>query len=174
MVRRAGTPARFASQFFTVVKLLIVAVGTRLPDWAGAAIADYAKRMGRELVLKVVEVKAAAREGGVTAARAMEQEAKALRAAIPRSARVVALDERGADLTTRKLASRLEAWMAEGKDVALVIGGPDGLDAGLKSEAHESFRLSSLTLPHALARVLLAEQLYRALSLIKNHPYHRE
>jgi 23S rRNA (pseudouridine1915-N3)-methyltransferase len=156
------------------VKLIIIAVGTRLPAWVGEAVADYAKRMGREAVLELVEIKAQPRSGGVPAARAMAQEANGIRAAIPRGARIVVLDERGADLTTKALAGRLEHWMQEASDVAFLIGGADGLDAKLKSEADESLRLSSLTLPHALVRVLLAEQLYRALSLLKNHPYHRE
>lgn len=156
------------------MKLLMVAVGHRMPAWVDAAVADYAKRMGREAPLELVEIRAAAREGGVTAARAMAQEAKGIRAALPRKARMVVLDERGADVTTRALAQRLEKWMGEGGDVAFLIGGADGLAPELKDDAHEMLRLSSLTLPHALVRVLLAEQLYRAMSLLKNHPYHRE
>jgi 23S rRNA (pseudouridine1915-N3)-methyltransferase len=104
----------------------------------------------------------------------MAQEAERIRAALPRRARVVALDEHGAGLTTRALAQRVEQWMAAGNDVAFIVGGADGIDAGLKSAAHETLSLSSLTLPHALVRVLLAEQLYRAVSLLGNHPYHRE
>jgi 23S rRNA (pseudouridine1915-N3)-methyltransferase len=156
------------------MKLLIVAVGTRTPAWVDAGFAEYAKRMGRELPLELIEVRAQDRAGGVPAARAMAQEAERIRAALPRGARVVALDERGADFTTRLLAQRLEEWMAAGSDVAFIVGGADGIDAALKSTAHETLRLSSLTLPHALVRVLLAEQLYRALSVLRNHPYHRE
>jgi 23S rRNA (pseudouridine1915-N3)-methyltransferase len=156
------------------LKLVIIAVGTRMPGWVDAAMADYAKRMGRELLLEIIEVKPQDRAGGVPAARAMALEAERIRTAIPKQARVVALDERGADVTTRALAQRLEGWMGEGRDVAIIIGGPDGLDAEVKSKAQETLRLSSLTLPHALVRVLLAEQLYRAASLLKNHPYHRE
>jgi 23S rRNA (pseudouridine1915-N3)-methyltransferase len=156
------------------VKLLIVAVGSRMPAWVDAAVADYAKRLGREMPLELVEIRPQARTGGVPAARAMEQEAGRIRAALPKQARMVALDERGADVTTRGLSQRLERWMRDGGDVAFVIGGADGLDPELKGSAQETLRLSSLTLPHALARVLLAEQLYRAMSLLKNHPYHRE
>jgi len=156
------------------MKFLIVAVGTRTPAWVDAGFAEYAKRMGRELPLELVEIRAQDRAGGVPAARAMAQEAERIRAALPRHARLVALDEHGADLTTRALAQRLDQWMAAGNDVAFIVGGADGIDAGLKSAAHETLRLSSLTLPHALVRVLLAEQLYRAVSLLRNHPYHRE
>lgn len=156
------------------MKILILAVGSRMPAWVDAAVGEYVKRMGRELPVELVEIRAASREGGVPAARAMAQEARGLRAALPRGAHLVALDERGADITTKGLSQRLEKWMSEGADVAFLIGGPDGLDPELKAAAGESLRLSSLTLPHALVRVLLAEQLYRAMSVLKNHPYHRE
>jgi 23S rRNA (pseudouridine1915-N3)-methyltransferase len=156
------------------MKLSIIAVGNRMPDWVEAATGEYLKRMGRDLPLELVPIRPQARAGGVSTARAMAQEAERIRSAMPRQAHVVILDERGDDVTTRQLAQRLERWMQAGSDVAIVIGGPDGIDADLKGAAHESLRLSSLTLPHALARVVLAEQLYRALSLLKNHPYHRE
>ena len=160
------------------MKLLIVAVGSRMPAWADAAMSEYVKRMkgalGRESSLELVEIRPQERAGGVPAARAMTQEAERIRAALPRRARLVALDERGADISSRELSARLETWIAGGEDVAFLIGGADGLDPGLKAEAQETFRLSSMTLPHALARVLLAEQLYRAMSILKNHPYHRD
>lgn len=156
------------------VKLLLVAVGTRLPGWAEQAFADYARRMPRELSLELRAVKAEPRDGGKSREAVLAAEADRIRAALPAGARLVALDERGADLDTRALAGRLRRWQEAGETMALVIGGPDGLDAQLKAQAAESLRLSSLTLPHALARVLLAEALYRAASLLKNHPYHRE
>ncbi len=156
------------------MKLLIVAVGSRMPAWVDAAVAEYAKRMGRELPLELVEIKPQARRAGTSAANAMAQEAARIRAALPKQAQVIALDENGADITTRALSKQLERWMGDGRDVAFIIGGADGLDQELKSSAHQLLRLSSLTLPHALVRALLAEQLYRAMSLLKNHPYHRE
>ena len=156
------------------MKLLVAAVGTRMPDWVDAGFAEYAKRMPREMPLTLVEVKPEPRSSGKTAAAMMTAEAGRLRAALPARCRRVVLDERGADLTTRALAERMSAWASTGDDVAFVIGGPDGLDAGFRSEAQESMRLSSLTLPHGLARVILAEALYRAHSLSKGHPYHRE
>lgn len=156
------------------MKLFVAAVGTRMPAWVDAAFADYAKRMPRELAIELCEVKAEPRSSGKPVAALMAAEAGRLAAALPARCRRVILDERGADLTTRALAGRLEKWEAEGDDVAFLIGGPDGLDAQLKATAHESLRLSSLTLPHGLARVLLAEALYRAASLLRGHPYHRQ
>jgi len=156
------------------VKLIIAAVGTRMPAWVDTAFAEYAKRMPRELSVQLCEVKAEPRSAGKPVAAMMAAEAGRLAAALPPRCRRVILDERGADLDTKALAARLEKWEAEGDDVAFLIGGPDGLDAKLKSTAHETLRLSALTLPHGLARVLLAEALYRAASLLRGHPYHRE
>jgi 23S rRNA (pseudouridine1915-N3)-methyltransferase len=156
------------------MRLLAAAVGTRMPAWADAAFAEYAKRMPRELPLELKEIKAEPRGGGKPVEALLAAEAGRIRAMLPARCRLVALDERGADLTTRDLAGRLRQWMEAGDDVAIVIGGPDGLAPDLKAAAAETLRLSSLTLPHALARVLLAEALYRAASLLKNHPYHRE
>jgi 23S rRNA (pseudouridine1915-N3)-methyltransferase len=156
------------------MKLSVVAVGTRMPGWADEGFAEFARRMPRELPLELKEIRAEPRSGGKPVDALVAAEAGRIRSALPPRCRLVALDERGADLTTRELAARLRQWMASGEDVALVIGGPDGLAAEIKDAAAESLRLSSLTLPHALARVVLAEALYRAASLLKNHPYHRE
>lgn len=156
------------------MKLLIAAVGNRMPAWVDEGFADYARRMPREMPLALAAVKTEPRTTGKPVAALMAAEAERLRGVLPDRCRKVVLDERGSDLSTRDLASRLEAWGQEGDDVAFLIGGPDGLDAQLKQEAQESMRLSSLTLPHGLARVLLAEALYRASSLLKGHPYHRE
>lgn len=145
-----------------------------MPGWVDEGFAEYAKRMPREMPLQLLEVKPEPRSGGKPVAAMMKAEAERLRAALPPHCRLVVLDERGADLTTRALCDRLSRWAAEGDDVAFVIGGPDGLDAGVKAAADESMRLSSLTLPHGMARVVLAEALYRAVSLMKGHPYHRE
>lgn len=155
------------------MKLLLVAVGQRQPAWAQAAFDDYAKRFPPEMRLDLKAVKAEPR-GSRTPPQLMAAEAARLEAALPRGARRVVLDERGERLDTRQLAERMQAWREDGRDVAFVIGGPDGLDATLKASADESLRLSDLTLPHALVRVLLTEALYRAWSLLANHPYHRE
>lgn len=156
------------------MKLRVVAVGTRLPDWMNAGFAAYAKRMPRELPVELVEIKPEPRTTGKTAEAMMAAEAKRIEAALPSRCRRIALDERGDAPDTRALAQWLERWQAEGDDVAFLIGGPDGLDPALKGGAHERLRLSSLTLPHGLARVVLAEALYRAHSLQAGHPYHRE
>jgi 23S rRNA (pseudouridine1915-N3)-methyltransferase len=155
------------------MKLVVVAVGQRVPDWAQTAWDDYAKRFPPELRVELRTVKTAPR-----ASRTLENlyaaERQRIEAAIPKGAHVAALDEHGTALTTMALATRLKDWQRQGGDVALVIGGPDGLDPAFKKAAHERIRLSDLTLPHAMVRVLLVEQLYRAWSINANHPYHRE
>jgi len=156
------------------VKLCIVAVGHRMPAWVQAGFDEFARRMPRELPLQLVEVKAEPRTSGKTVDAMMAAEAARIEAVLPPRCRRVILDERGADLSTLALAQRLESWQGEGQDVALIIGGPDGLSPALKASAHEAIRLSSLTLPHALVRPLLAEALYRAWTVLRNHPYHRE
>ena len=155
------------------MKLWLVAVGQRQPAWAETAYADFAKRFPPEMRLELKAVKAEPR-GGKTAEQLMAAEAARIDAAVPRGARRVVLDEHGTRLTTTQLAQRLTAWQHDGRDAALLIGGPDGLDATLKSSADETLRLSDLTLPHAFVRVLLAEALYRAWTVTINHPYHRE
>jgi 23S rRNA (pseudouridine1915-N3)-methyltransferase len=156
------------------MKLLVVAVGQRQPAWAEEAYADFAKRFPPEMRLELKALKAEPRNGGKTAAQCMAAEAQRFEAAIPKGARRVLLDEHGTRLSTAQLSQRVWAWRGEGRDVALLIGGPDGIDAALKATADETLRLSDLTLPHAFARVLLAEALYRASSLLEGHPYHRE
>ena len=145
-----------------------------MPGWVDEGFADYAKRMPRELPLELLAVKAEPRSEGKTVEAMMSAEALRLRAAIPNRCRTIALDERGTELTTQNLAQRLQRWMQEGGDTAFLIGGPDGLDPALQREATEQVRLSGLTLPHAMVRVMLAEALYRAASVIRGHPYHRE
>ena len=156
------------------MKLRVVAIGQRQPAWADAAWAEYAKRFAPEMRLELKALKAEPRQAGRTAAQCMAAEAGRIEAAIPKGARRVVLDERGVRLSTTQLAERLRHWRDDGRDAALLIGGPDGLDPALKAGADEALRLSDLTLPHALVRVLLAEALYRAWSLLEGHPYHRE
>ena len=155
------------------MRLIIVAVGQRVPDWAQTAWDDYAKRFPHELKVELKAVKTEPR-GSKTVEQLYAAERKRIEEAIPKGARIVALDERGTSLRTTALAERLKEWQLGGGDVALVIGGPDGLDPEFRQAAHERVRLSDLTLPHAMVRVLLIEQLYRAWSINANHPYHRE
>lgn len=156
------------------MRLVLASVGQRPPAWAETAYEDFAKRFPPELRLELKAVKAEPRTAGKTAAQMMAAEALRLEAAVPKGARRVVLDERGARLTTVQLAERLRFWLGDGRDVVLLVGGPDGLDPALKAGADETLRLSDLTLPHAFVRVLLAEALYRAWSLTTGHPYHRE
>ena len=159
------------------MKLLIVAVGQRVPDGAQVAYDEYAKRFPPELKVELRAVKTEPRGSkSLEALYAAERERieAAIASGAGRGTRVVALDERGTSLGTRALAARLKDWQLQGSDVALLIGGPDGLDPALRQAAHERIRLSDLTLPHAMVRVLLIEQLYRAWSVNAGHPYHRE
>jgi 23S rRNA (pseudouridine1915-N3)-methyltransferase len=155
------------------MKLLLVAVGQRQPGWADEAYAEFEKRFPPEMRLVLKAVKAEPR-GAKTAEQLMAAEAARIEAALPKGVRRVVLDERGERVTTLQLAARMKTWLHDGRDVALLVGGPDGLDASLKASADETLRLSELTLPHAFVRVLLAEALYRAWTVTVNHPYHRE
>lgn len=155
------------------MRLVIVAVGQRVPDWAQTAWDDYAKRFPHEIKIELKAVKTEPR-GSKTLETLYAAERARIEADIPKGARIVVFDERGTALTTQALATRLTDWQLSGGDVALVIGGPDGIEPAFRQAAHERIRLSDLTLPHAFARVLLIEQLYRAWSINANHPYHRE
>jgi 23S rRNA (pseudouridine1915-N3)-methyltransferase len=155
------------------MKLTIIAVGQKVPDWAQIAYDDYAKRFPPELRVELRAVKTEPRSSK-TLETLLAAEKSRIEAAIGRGTHIIALDERGSAVTTVALAERLKGWQLSGSDVAIVIGGPDGLDPGFKKNAHERLRLSDLTLPHAMVRVLLIEQLYRAWSISINHPYHRE
>ena len=155
------------------MKLHIVAVGHKMPGWIAAGFDEYAKRMPPELRIELREIKPELRTGGRSAESVMAAERQKIEAALPKNARIVALDERGRDWTTMQLAQALPGWQQDGRDVAFVIGGADGLDPALKARADLLLRISSMTLPHGMVRVLLAEQLYRAWSITQNHPYHR-
>lgn len=155
------------------MKWLIVAVGQRMPDWAQTAYDDYAKRFPPDAKVEIKTVKTEPR-GSKTLETLLAAERARIEAVIPKGACVVVLDERGTTLTTVALAQQWRQWQLQGDDVVFVIGGPDGLDPDFRAKAHSRIRLSDMTLPHALARVLLIEQLYRAWSVNANHPYHRE
>ena len=156
------------------MKLIIVSVGHKMPDWITAGFNEYAKRMPREARIELLEIKPESRSTGKTTAQIIEAEAQRILAALSRNCQRIALDERGMQPTTKQLAAQMQDWMREGGDVAFIIGGADGLHESVKQAARQMMALSSLTLPHTVVRVLLAEQLYRAHSLLHNHPYHRE
>jgi len=155
------------------MKLRIVALGHRLPPWVGEAYADYARRMPRTLSLELVEIKAEPRDRGKSIEQVLTAEGERI-AAATRGFHVIALDERGSSRTTTELAAELGGWRDSALDVAFVIGSADGLAEKVKRDANVVIALSALTLPHGLVRVMLAEQLYRAASLLQGHPYHRE
>ena len=155
------------------MKLILVAVGDKLPAWAETAVAEYVKRMPREARREVAAGRPEKRSGQ-SADRIRALEGARILEKLPQGATLVALDERGREYGTRELAGALEAWMRSGRDVALVLGGADGLDPAMLDRAELTLSLSRLTLPHALARVVLVEQLYRAWTLLANHPYHRD
>ena len=155
------------------MQLIIDAVGHKMPAWIEAGFAEYAKRMPPEIRIYLKEIKPVERSGSKTAETAMALERAKIEAVIPKGARIIALDERGRDLTSVQLSQQLVQWQQDGRDVALIIGGADGLDAEFKARADMLIRISSLTLPHGMVRVMLAEQLYRAWSITQNHPYHR-
>lgn len=156
------------------MRLVVVAVGAGQPSWVEEAFDEYAKRLPREMRVELVEVRAEPRGTGKPVAALLAAEAKRVEASIPRSALRVVLDERGREVDTRALARLMARWREGGRDVAFLIGGPDGLAGDVKESADIALRLSSLTLPHGLARVILAEALYRAASVLGRHPYHRE
>ena len=145
-----------------------------MPDWITTGFNEYAKRMPREARIELLEIKPEPRTTGKNTAQMMEAEAQRILAGLPHGALRIVLDERGAQLTTKQLAQQMQGWMGGGRDVAFVIGGADGLHESVKNGAQQLLALSAMTLPHGLVRVLLAEQLYRAHSLLHNHPYHRE
>lgn len=160
------------------MKLIVCAVGHRMPGWISTGFNEYARRMPRDMPIELVEIRPETRPaknaspGDVV--RILSAEAARIRTALSASCALVALDEHGKSFTTSEFARQLESWRRGGRDVACVIGGADGLDATLKQSAALLLSLSQMTLPHQLVRVLLAEQLYRAASLLHNHPYHRE
>jgi 23S rRNA (pseudouridine1915-N3)-methyltransferase len=156
------------------MKLLILAVGNKMPEWITSGFNEYTKRMPREATITLIEVKPEPRTTGKTVPQIMEAEAQRINAALPKDVTRVVLDERGAHLTTKQMAQKMGDWLGGGRDVAFIIGGADGLHESVRAGAQQLLALSAMTMPHGMVRVLLAEQLYRAYSLLHNHPYHRE
>lgn len=155
------------------MRIHFLAVGQRVPDWVGQGYDEFARRLPPECRLSLTEIPAARRSKGAEVARLREAEGERLLAALPRGAYAVALDVRGAAWSTEQLAARLADWMQAGRDVALLAGGPDGLAPACLQRADAVWSLSTLTLPHALVRIVVAEQIYRAWTVYKGHPYHR-
>ena len=155
------------------MKARLIAVGERAPDWVASGFAEYRKRLSHWLPLELLEVEPGLRGKGRDPLRAMQDEGQRVLAALPKSPLVVALDGRGKAWTSEQLAQRLEHWRGQGRDLALLVGGPEGHAPEVLARADERWSLGPLTLPHMLVRLVVAEQLYRAAALLANHPYHR-
>ncbi|MEK9939795.1 MAG: 23S rRNA (pseudouridine(1915)-N(3))-methyltransferase RlmH [Methylotenera sp.] len=155
------------------MKLRIISVGHKMPAWVDSACADFTKRMPRELAIEIVDIKPEKRAAGNSTENIQLIEAKRILEAAGRDF-LIACDERGQEVTTLQLSQEMQSWQTLGRDVSIIIGGADGLHTSLKQQADWLWGLSKLTLPHAFVRVLLTEQLYRAYTVIQNHPYHRE
>jgi 23S rRNA (pseudouridine1915-N3)-methyltransferase len=155
------------------LKIHLLAVGLRMPDWVQAGYREYATRLPRECALQINEIPAGKRSSNADLPRIIRSEGERLLAAVPSGSCVIALDERGQAWSTAELAERLAGWLQGGRDVSLLVGGPDGLDPACRERAEDIWSLSRLTLPHPLVRIVVAEQLYRAWSLLHRHPYHR-
>lgn len=155
------------------MKIQLVAVGTKMPTWITQGFEEYQRRFPKEMPFELIEIPAGKRGKNADIKRILEQEGKAMLTACGKN-RIVSLDIPGKPWTTEQLAKQLEIWKQDGRDVSLLIGGPEGLSSECKSAAEQSWSLSALTLPHPLVRVVVVESLYRAWSLTTNHPYHRE
>jgi 23S rRNA (pseudouridine1915-N3)-methyltransferase len=167
------TTPRHGLGYIARMNIHLIAVGEKMPAWVQQGFEEYAKRLPRECTLRLVEIAAGRRGKNADIARAIHDEGQRMLAAVPRGARVIALEVNGRDWSTEQLAQQLEGWLAGGQDMALLVGGPEGLSAEARAAAAQQWSLSPLTLPHPLVRVILAEQLYRAWSILNNHPYHR-
>ncbi len=156
------------------MRIFLIAVGQKMPGWIKQGYEEYAKRLPQSCHLKLVELTPGHRGKSSDPKRAIEDESQKMLNAIPPNSRVIALDECGKQWTTLKLADEMRDWMQGGRDIALLVGGPEGLSKECRQRAEQTWSLSSLTLPHPLVRVFLAEQLYRAWSVTQGHPYHRQ
>lgn len=155
------------------MRIRLLAVGTRMPGWVDEGFTDFAKRLSGDISLELVEITAGKRLKATDLARVKDQEGEALLAALRPQERVIALDVLGRQLATEDLAATLKDWQVDGRPAALLVGGPEGLSKAVLERADEKWSLSRLTLPHPLVRIVVAEQVYRAWSLLKGHPYHR-
>jgi 23S rRNA (pseudouridine1915-N3)-methyltransferase len=155
------------------VHIYLIAVGQKMPAWVDQACADFLKRLSRELQLNTIEVPLLKRGKNPDIQRIVRDESRKVLDTIPAGCSLVALDVKGSRMSTEKLATTLDSWMQQGRDIAIVIGGPDGLSNELLQQADQTISLSDMTFPHPLVRIIIVEQIYRAWSILNNHPYHR-
>lgn len=155
------------------MQIHLIAIGTKMPSWVSEGFLEYSKRLPNECCLNLIEIAASARGKNADIARAVRDEGQRMLKAIPKRCRVIALEVDGKSHSTESLARSLTAWLDSGQDVAILIGGPEGLSDECRAVAHRKWSLSKLTLPHPVVRIVVAEALYRAWSLLNNHPYHR-
>lgn len=155
------------------MKVKVIAVGSKMPQWVETAVAEYSKRLPKDCALEVIEIAPGHRGKGTNKEVAMNQEAEAIRKALKPSDHIVTLEVLGQAWSTEKLAKQLEGWRYQGNDTALIVGGPDGLHPSILKLAKQRWSLSALTLPHPMVRIILAEQIYRAWTILQGHPYHK-
>jgi 23S rRNA (pseudouridine1915-N3)-methyltransferase len=156
------------------VKIHLIAVGKKMPEWINAGYTEFSKRMPPELQINLIEITPSTRNKTTPIDKNIKEEGERIQSAIPENSRLIVLDEKGKNFNSMALSKKMEGWLPMGQDISIVIGGADGIDPVIKKQADEKWSLSSFTLPHALVRVVVAEQLYRAWSIMKGHPYHRE
>ena len=156
------------------MKIHLIAVGKKMSDWINTGYSEFSKRMPPELQINLIEITPSTRNKSTSIEKNIKEEGERIQSAIPDNSKLIVLDEKGKDFSSIALSKEMESWLPMGQDISMVIGGADGIDPVIKQQADEKWSLSSLTLPHALVRVVVAEQLYRAWSIMKGHPYHRE
>jgi 23S rRNA (pseudouridine1915-N3)-methyltransferase len=156
------------------MRIHLIAVGKKMPEWVNSGFSEFSKRMPPELQINLVEITPSVRNKTTPIEKSIKEEGERIQSAIPSNSRLIVLDEKGKNFSSIELSKKMEDWFPQGQDIAIVIGGADGIDDRIKQQADETWSLSSLTLPHALVRVVVAEQLYRGWSILKGHPYHRE
>ncbi len=155
------------------MKIHLIAIGKKMPEWVNTGFSEFSKRMPPELQINLIEITPSVRNKSTPIKKNLKEEGERIQSAIPPNSRLIILDEKGKNFSSIELSKKMEAWLPLGQDISLIIGGTDGLDDRIKQKADETWSLSSFTLPHALVRVVIAEQLYRGWSILQGHPYHR-
>ena len=156
------------------MRIHLIAVGKKMPEWVNSGFLEFSKRMPPELQINLIEITPSVRNKTTPIEKNIKEEGERIQSAIPSNSRLIVLDEKGKNFSSIELSKKMEEWFPQGQDIAIIIGGADSIDPTIKQQADEKWSLSSFTLPHALVRVVITEQLYRAWSILKRHPYHRE